>query len=390
MYAVHNGGSMGLFRITDSAFEPVPTATFAQEEIRERQDLQRLLRDSIELIVPGGMVLAEEHSDWEDSRRRIDLLCLDDDASLVVVELKRGETGGHMELQAVRYAAMVAQMTFQRAVTAHARYLAARGIEEDAEERLLEFLGWDEADEENFAREVRIVLGAADFSTELTTAVLWLNERGLDIQCVQLAPYSLHGDTLVSIERVIPLPPAEAYQVRAREKAIGVRESRSGGGAFTGYWFVNVGEHSGPGNHRSWNDGRRYGFVSAGGNSVKHIMDIKPGDRFFAYKKGHGYVGAGVVTQPATPWEEFIAEDEGKPLTQLPLEMPHESDPTNPLREHCIGARWLRSVGDEQAVKAAFRRPTACRINDQQLVDELIDGFGIHHEEWGNIVEEAV
>ena len=35
--------------------------------------------------------VAEEFSDWEDSHRRIDLLCLDKDADLVVVELKRTE-----------------------------------------------------------------------------------------------------------------------------------------------------------------------------------------------------------------------------------------------------------------------------------------------------------
>ena len=53
------------------------------------------------------MVLAEEFGDWEDSRRRIDLLCLDPNAQLIVVELKRTVDGGHMELQALRYSAMV-------------------------------------------------------------------------------------------------------------------------------------------------------------------------------------------------------------------------------------------------------------------------------------------
>ena len=91
---------MTLFRITDHSFEPVDRATFAGEAIRERQDLQRLLRDSIDLLVPGGFVLAEEYSDWQDSKRRIDLLCLDEGANLVVVEIKRGQTGGLMELQA--------------------------------------------------------------------------------------------------------------------------------------------------------------------------------------------------------------------------------------------------------------------------------------------------
>ena len=39
------------------------------------------------------LVIADEFSDWEDSRRRIDLLAIDRNANLVVIELKRDEVG---------------------------------------------------------------------------------------------------------------------------------------------------------------------------------------------------------------------------------------------------------------------------------------------------------
>jgi len=45
----------------------------------------------------------------------------------VVIELKRTEDGGHMELQAIRYAAMVSAMTFDGAVEIYGRYLRERG-----------------------------------------------------------------------------------------------------------------------------------------------------------------------------------------------------------------------------------------------------------------------
>lgn len=90
--------------------------------------------------------------------------------------------------QAIRYAAMVSTMTFTRAVEVFQAYLDRGGADRDAREVLLEFLDWDEPREEDFARDVRIVLVAADFSKELTTAVLWLNERDLDIRCVRLKP----------------------------------------------------------------------------------------------------------------------------------------------------------------------------------------------------------
>ncbi|WP_228040601.1 hypothetical protein [Nodosilinea sp. LEGE 07088] len=51
----------------------------------------------------------------------------------------------------------------------------------------------------------------------MTTAVMWLNERDLDIRCVRLQPYKLGDELLLDIEQIIPLPEAEEYQVRIRE-----------------------------------------------------------------------------------------------------------------------------------------------------------------------------
>jgi RecB family endonuclease NucS len=51
---------------------------------------------------------------------RVDLLAIDANANLVVIEIKRTTDGCHMELQAIRYAAMVSAMTFERAVQIHA------------------------------------------------------------------------------------------------------------------------------------------------------------------------------------------------------------------------------------------------------------------------------
>src|SRR5262249_24839928 len=157
-----------------------------------------------------------EFGDWEDSRRRIDLLAIDENASLVVIELKRSEEGGHMELQAIRYAAMVSATTFDRAVEVYARYLKQSGQDADARDQLLEFLNWSEPDDEHFAQDVRIILASADFSKEITTSVLWLNDQGLDIRCIRLRPYKDGSRLLLDVQQVIPLPEAEDYQVKIR------------------------------------------------------------------------------------------------------------------------------------------------------------------------------
>ena len=65
-------------------------------ESAERNDLQRLLRSQIDVLGDELYVLTEEFGEWEDSRRRIDLLAIDPQANLVVIELKRTNDGGHM------------------------------------------------------------------------------------------------------------------------------------------------------------------------------------------------------------------------------------------------------------------------------------------------------
>ncbi|TVS00776.1 MAG: hypothetical protein EA423_11135 [Phycisphaerales bacterium] len=238
---------MAVYEITPNGILSKKPITFRDAKIQERSDLQRLLRDSIEVIAPDCLVIAEEFGDWDDSRRRIDLLALDTDANLVVIELKRTEDGGHMELQAVRYAAMVSTMTFGQAVGAYERFLSVNGRgEEDAATNILEHLGWDEPDEDSFAQDVRIVLASAQFSREVTTAVMWLNERGLDIRCVRLIPYADGDRVLLDVQQVIPLPEAEEYQVRVREKSRKERESRASGRDYTKYFVIAEGERIGP------------------------------------------------------------------------------------------------------------------------------------------------
>jgi RecB family endonuclease NucS len=217
---------MPIYEVTKDKFQEIEETSFNTAGISERRDLQRLLRNQIEIISPDTLIVAEEFGDWEDSKRRIDLLGVDKNANLVVFELKRTDDGGRMDLQALRYAAMISTMTFDKAAQVYSEYLSKKNYNEDAERNLLEFLEWDERDDEGFAQDVRVILVSAEFSKEITTTVLWLNNYGLDIRCIRMKPYNDNGRTLVDIEQVIPLPEASAYQVGVREKKIRERSLR--------------------------------------------------------------------------------------------------------------------------------------------------------------------
>lgn len=210
---------MALYKFSDERLEAVSTKTFTALGLRERQDIQRMIKTHIEAITPNArtMVLAEEFCNWADSNRRIDLLCLDDQANLIVVELKRDDSA-FMDLQALRYASMISAMRFDQAVEAHRKYLGDKNTDLDAEERIRLFLDKDPDEPVSLSDKVRVVLAASDFSVELTTAVLWLNKQGLDIRCVQIRPHELVPHVLWDINQIIPLPQEEQYQVALREK----------------------------------------------------------------------------------------------------------------------------------------------------------------------------
>ena len=231
---------MAIYSFENNAFNKVSETNFNNEGILERQHIQAALKAQIGVIVPNCLVISEEFSDWSESQRRIDLLAVDKTANLVVIEIKRTETGEHMELQAIRYAAMVSTLTFSKAAEIFQKHLTSIGDEQNAETVLLEFLGWDEPKEDDFALDVRIVLVSANFSKELTTSVMWLNERDLDIRCVRLIPYNYQDKIFVDVQQIIPLPEAESYQVKIRQQTEERREARKSSKDFTRYVFNNT------------------------------------------------------------------------------------------------------------------------------------------------------
>jgi hypothetical protein len=233
---------MPLYDVTSEGLLLRVPVSFARLAMYERADLQRLLRDDIRPLGDDLLVVAEEFGEWQDARRRIDLLAIDSSARLVVIELKRTDDGGHMELQAIRYAAMVSSMGFDEVLDAFTRHRAKHPGPEDTDPRteLLAFLNASEDEiDPVISTDVRIILVSADFGREITTTVLWLNGfDGMDIRCVRLTPYEQDNGVLLDIQQVLPLPEAADYQVRLRRKDAARERARSDGRDFTRYHIV--------------------------------------------------------------------------------------------------------------------------------------------------------
>lgn len=375
---------MAIFEVREGDLARLQRANLASARIHERADLQRLLRVQLPELLPDLLVIAEEFGDWEDSRRRIDLLAVDRDANLVVIELKRGDTGVHMELQAIRYAAMVSTMTFDLAVDAYASHLAALGSEGDPRQMLLEFLGWTDPGDGEFAPDVHIVLFSEDYSRELTTAVLWLNNHDVNIRAFRMQGYALDGRLLLDFQQIIPLKEAEEYQVRVRKKQQIEQAERRPRVPWNGEYYANFGVHS----TRSWEDARRYGFISAGGSPwfTRTLNLLEPGARVWVNRPGVGYVGVGIVESGPQSTREFrVQTDKGmRPYLEVAeVRAGLEEWLAKPgLEEQFVKVRWLVTRPDSEAVRGGLfgnqnsvAKPTTEAWTT--TVDKLKAAFGI-------------
>lgn len=192
---------------------------FADLGLRERQDIQEWIATHPSILGDDLLIIGKEFSGFEGARERPDLLAVDTDGKLVVIELKRDDSGEDVHWQAIKYASYFSHAKVEQIVGILARY---RNISEsDAEAILLQHLDAEDLNElhNTLNHDQRIILASHRFAPEATTAVLWLNEKAPDenlITCVQLTPYrDAETDSLyLQASTIIPVPGIDDYIVR--------------------------------------------------------------------------------------------------------------------------------------------------------------------------------
>lgn len=213
-----NKGSMEQAKLLKA--DDLITAGIKEQELR---DLLVIHLDELD-TERKLMVLSCEYSNWSDTSRFIDVLAIDEDQNLVVVELKRTKDGGHAELQALRYAAMLSTHTFGHVVEALFKHKYKTNPEftpEKAQAELLEFLGLVDESEVKLSQMPRIMLISQGYSTEITTTVLWLRDHtDIDISCYTVALYPYGDKFALYFDLLLPLPEQASYLVKVKNKNI--------------------------------------------------------------------------------------------------------------------------------------------------------------------------
>ncbi len=220
-----------LFRIDNQSRESskMEEVEFSRLGLQERRDIQEWIATNPGILGDDLLIIGKEFSDFDRTSERLDLLAVDTDGKLVVIELKRDDSGTDAHWQAIKYASYLRDASQEVIVGMLARH---EGMPEaDAAQKLLQHLGSDDLNALN--NDQRIVLASHRFAPEVTSACLWLNEKvpGDDlITCVQLTPHhdAETGSLYVQVNTIIPVPGTEDLSIGISDGRDAVGDVSSG------------------------------------------------------------------------------------------------------------------------------------------------------------------
>ena len=205
-----------LFRVNPESrkTDKIEEVDFRRLGLKERKDIQEWVAANPSILGEDLLIIGKEFSGFDLTNERLDLLAVDSDGRLVVIELKRDDTGANAHWQAIKYASYLRRATPEQIADMLAEY--KKISPEDAWEELVQQLGGDDLNALNNAQ--RIILVSHRFAPEVTSAALWLNSNatGKDlITCVTLTPYrDSDTDSLyIQAATIIPVPGEEGYVI---------------------------------------------------------------------------------------------------------------------------------------------------------------------------------
>jgi hypothetical protein len=198
---------------------------FSTLKLKERYDIQEWIEETPEILGEELLVISKELP--LPSGKRLDLLAIDKKANLVVIELKRDDSGTDVEWQAIKYTSYCSNFLHEDIFKYYAEYLESN--EDDAQLKIEEFID-EELDKLN--ENQRIMLVSKEFHSDVISAVLWLRDYEIDIECVRLELYLDQDNQLfITPDLIVPLPEAKNYiqkkEIKQKETKRSVRSSFS-------------------------------------------------------------------------------------------------------------------------------------------------------------------
>ena len=354
---------MGMWRIDGDAPRRLGTSTLPSEatleEFLERDHSllgERLLVIGRQVRTPYG--------------KYIDLLAVDADGNLNVLELKREKTPREVVAQTLDYGSWVSTLTRDEVLD-----IANAHLGQPFESAFEETFGGTPPDELN--ADLRLTIVATELDSSSERIVTYLRSFGVPINAVFFSFLEDEGRRYL----------ARSWFATVEDDAgptVGPRRSGKRAEWNQRDWFISFGDEVGG---RSWADGLKYGFVSAGGDPwySRTLRTVPEGARVNVHIPKRGYVAVGVTLGEARRFDDarVAVAERMVPLAEQALvgSYQHASSPElehEDVAEWVIPVRWIDAVSADHAYweKGMFaNQNSACKLRQEFTLDRLATHF---------------
>lgn len=303
----------------------------------------------------------------------IDLLAIDSEGHLHVLELKRDKTPRDVVAQILDYGSWVTTLTREDIIDRANAYLGqtANAVFEVA---FQDMFGNSLPDELN--AEIELTVVATDLDDASERIVTYLRDFGVPINAVYFSYLEDDGRRYL----------ARSWLAAPEQTNSPTQVKKSKRAEWNGRdWFVSFGDGLG----RSWEDGRRYGFVSTGGDVwySRTLRSLPVGARVNVHIPGRGYVAVGETLREAARFDEaeVLVGDDWATLSDQALKAPYahgdaDQPQTDDTAEWVVPVRWIDSSPKSEGFweKGMFaNQNSACKLRQEFTLDRLARHFAM-------------
>lgn len=198
----------------------IKSQTFTDLGFGERANLQEWLENNPEAFGEELLIIQKEFDGFDDTRERLDLLAIDKLGNLVIIENKLDDSGRDVTWQVLKYASYCSSLSKAQIKEIYQYYLNKKGIDENSEVKISEFLNVEDFGEIQLNQSQRIILVSGNYRKEVTSTILWLlTKYNLKIQCFKVTPFEFNEQIFLNVEQIIPVKEVAEFTIRMAEKA---------------------------------------------------------------------------------------------------------------------------------------------------------------------------
>jgi hypothetical protein len=308
-----------------------PTA-LASSKLKNEEILEDMIESDPTILEDEWLIIGRQVV--TKHKKEIDLLAIAPDGSLVVIELKKSKTPRDVVAQAIDYASWVEGLKSDDISSIFENYSKGGNLKEAFKTKFNA-----ELEEENLNQSHQMVVVASELDDATERIIQYLSERGIAINAVFFEVFSDGTDQFLSRRWFVD--PAQVQTFGTDRTSI--KEP------WNGEFFVSFGDDS----QRSWEDARKYGFISAGGGAwySRTLNLLKPSDRIWVRIPKVGYVGVGIVESEAIPASEFEVVDGEKTTSILEIKTSakYGSRVDTEEQEYFVKVKWLTTLPRAEA-----------------------------------------